>query len=276
MRYSFAPALLAALAACAPKSETTPPDSPQEVVFTAKDFTFSGPDSIVPGFTAIRFVNAGTQDHHLIFGKLDEGKTLQDVMAYMKENPAAVPAHLTWHGAGNAIAPGGSTGSTVDLPAGHYVLICFLPDPADGKPHVMKGMMKELVVAGTPSSAKAPEAHGEIRLKDFTFEAPALTAGTHTFHVVNDGPQVHEVQLLRLNDGATIQDFLAAMAPGAKGPPPGVLMGGPGAYRAGLDSYWTVTFTPGNYAFVCFVPDSADGMPHMMKGMVREFTIPAS
>jgi hypothetical protein len=54
------------------------------------------------------------------------------------------------------------------------------------------------------------------------------------------------------------------------------MIGGPGAYSRGLEGYWTVTLTPGNYVLLCFVPDPADGKPHLMKGMVREFTISAS
>jgi hypothetical protein len=197
-------------------------------------------------------------------------------MAFMKEHPTAEPPYLAWHGAGNAIAAGGTNTSTVDLSSGKYLAICFMPDPATGQPHVVEGMLKQFVVAGAPHSAGAPKADGEIRLKDFSFDAPPMTAGAHIFHVINDGLQTHEVQLVRLNDGVTVQDYLAAMAPGAKAPPPGVLMGGPGAFSKGLDGYWTVDFAPGTYAFLCFVPDTASGMPHMMKGMVREFTISAT
>lgn len=268
--------LLLGLAACAPKAETAAPASPQEATFTATEFAFSGPDSIAPGFTKLTMVNQGAQDHHLIVGRLGDGQTLEAVMAFMKEHPTAEPPGMTWRGGANAVATGGSAGSIVDLVPGHYVAICFLPDPTDGTPHIMKGMVKEFVVAGTPGTAVAPESHGEVRLKDFGFTLPPLSAGTHTFHVVNDGPQTHEIQLVRLNDGATAKEFLAALAPGAKGPPPGVMMGGPGAYSAGGDGYWPVTLTPGNYVAICFVPDPGSGAPHVMMGMVQEFTIPAS
>lgn len=194
----------------------------------------------------------------------------------MKEHPGKEPPYLSWRGAANGVGPGGSDGATVDLPSGSYLAICFLPDPADGKDHASKGMIRELVIAGTPHVAQAPAAETEIRLKDFSFQFGDLTAGTHTFRVVNDGPLTHELQLVRLNEGATARDFLAGVAPDSKGPPPGVMIGGPGAYGRGLEGYWTVTLTPGTYLFVCFVPDPSDGQPHLMKGMVREFTIPAT
>jgi hypothetical protein len=34
----------------------------------------------------------------------------------------------------------------VDLPAGNYALICFIPDPATGKAHFELGMLGELTV----------------------------------------------------------------------------------------------------------------------------------
>lgn len=275
MTARFAPCLLLALAACAPK-EAAPPAEPQVVVFTAADFSFTGPDSIAPGLTAVRFANQGSQDHHLILGQFKDGKTVQDLMAFFQTNPNGEPPFMSWRGAAAAISPGDTTGSISDLPAGHYVLICFIPDPADGKAHVLKGMMRELVVAGTPHTAPLPTADGEIHMKDFGYTGPALTAGAHTFRVINDGPQTHEVQLIRLNDGVTVQQYLAALAPGATAPPPGVVLGGPGALSTGLDTYWNVSFAPGHYIFVCFVPDVTDGAPHIMKGMVHEFSIPAT
>lgn len=271
VRYALLPLLV--LSACAPRTEAPAP--PQQVVFTAADFSFSGPDTIAPGMTTILLANQGGQPHHLIIGRFEPGKTLADLMAFFQADPNAEPPFMTWRGAAAAVVPGDTTGSTNDLPAGQYVAICFIPDPADGTPHLSKGMIREFTVAGTPGSAKAPAAEAEIRLKDFGYLAPTLSAGTHTFHVINDGPQTHEIQVVRLNPGATGEQFLAAMAPGATTPPPGAFLGGPGALSTGLDNYWTVTFTPGSYLFICFVPDT-DGTPHVMKGMVHEFTVPAT
>ena len=276
MTHRFLPTAILVLAACAKKdAPPPPPPAPQDVTFTATNFAFTGPDSIAPGVTAIRLVNNGTQDHHMILGKLAEGKTMGDLMTFLQANPSAAPDFLTWHGSAGGIAPQGTNTSIADLAPGRYVAICFLPDPADGRMHATKGMMKEFVVAGTRGAAAVPTTTLEARTSDFKFVLPALTAGTHTIHYVNDGPAIHEIQLVRLNEGATLETFMAAMAPGATAPPPGVFVGGPGALSPGGDNYWTVTLEPGRYMAVCFVPDST-GTPHAMKGMVQELTIPAS
>ncbi|MEI2719337.1 MAG: hypothetical protein V9E87_04245 [Gemmatimonadales bacterium] len=265
------------LAACSKPAETPPAEptaAPQVVTYTASDFTFAGPDTIAPGMTTIRLVNSGKQEHHLILGELAEGTTLESVMAAMQADPNAEPKGLTWRGGAGGIGPADSSGATSDLAPGRYVAFCFLPDPTDGgKPHIMKGMLKEIVVAGTSNGAAAPTADVEVHLSEFTFSPTTLTAGTHTIKVVNDGKQTHEIALARLDEGATAESFLAAMAPGAKGPPPGKPVGGNGAISAGGSNYLTVTLTKGTYLLLCFVPDPADGKPHVMKGMVQTVVV---
>lgn len=271
-------ALLLLAAACAPKGEPPAPPAaePPVVTFVATDFAFQGPDTIAPGYTTIRMVNQGPQEHHLILAQLAEGKTLDSLMAFFQANPAGEPPFVTWRGAANSVIAGDSTGGTVDLPAGRYALLCFIPDPADRVPHLVKGMARELIVAGEPNGAAAPVAHAELRLRDLAFTHAPFTAGTHVIHVINDGPQLHEAQLVRLAEGKTAQDFLASIAPGYQGEPAGRQLGGAGAFGPGLDGYWTVTLEPGNYLLVCFVP-GPDGTPHLLQGMMEEFSVaPAS
>jgi len=33
------------------------------------------------------------------------------------------------------------------------------------------------------------------------------------------------------------------------------------------------TFTAGDYALLCFVPDAKDGKPHLAHGMVKQFSV---
>jgi hypothetical protein len=135
------------LAACARKdAPPPPPPSPQEVTFTATNFAFTGPDSIGPGVTSIRLVNNGTQNHHMILGRLAEGKTMQDLVTFTQANPAKAPDFVTWHGAAGGIAPQATNTVIADLAPGRDVAFCYLPDPADGQMHATKGMVQELTV----------------------------------------------------------------------------------------------------------------------------------
>jgi hypothetical protein len=48
-----------------------------------------------------------------------------------------------------AVIEGGDSQSVeLDLVAGTYALLCFVPDRAGGPPHAVKGMISEAVVGG--------------------------------------------------------------------------------------------------------------------------------
>lgn len=98
--------------------------------------------------------------------------------------------------------------------------------------------------------------------KDFSFELPSQSpAGLTTFKLVNHGPSLHHVQLIRLDEWKTGDDFLAALKAGGPNPP-----------EAGDTATAAVDIKPGNYVLVCFIP-SADGVPHLMKGMTHALTV---
>ena len=133
--------------------------------------------------------------------------------------------------------------------------------------------------AGAPDTttavASAAPAAVTVVTTDFAFDAPAeLPAGLTTFRLVNRGPQIHHIQLVKLGEGKTMDDFMAALKAG--GPPPKWISmeGGPNPSELGDTSITTVTLQPGNYAMVCFVP-GPDGIPHIAKGMARPLTVTA-
>src|SRR5579862_2093944 len=116
-----------------------------------------------------------------------------------------------------------------------------------------------------------------IVAKDFGFEAPAVApAGLVTIRLVNQGPSLHHVQLMRLADGKTTADLaeafkkpgpLPAWVTAAGGPNAGVPGGGP--------TEMTMTLAPGTYAVVCVIPGS-DKIPHFAKGMIAPLTVTAT
>jgi uncharacterized cupredoxin-like copper-binding protein len=132
--------------------------------------------------------------------------------------------------------------------------------------------------AGATDSAPAAVASAApsavtVIASDYSFDAPAeVPAGLTTFKLVNRGPSIHHVQLVKLNEGKTFDDFTAALKAG--GPPPKwiTMEGGPNPPEIGDTSTTMVALEPGNYAMLCFVP-GADGVPHVAKGMVRPLTV---
>lgn len=127
--------------------------------------------------------------------------------------------------------------------------------------------------ASPAETPKAAPAAVTVTSKDFAFEAPSsIPAGATTVRLVNQGKELHQAQLIRLEDGKTVEDFAKAMK--NPGPPPSWVkfVGGPNGTAPGQETSTAVVLAPGNYAYVCFIP-SPDGVMHAAKGMVRPFQV---
>ena len=114
-----------------------------------------------------------------------------------------------------------------------------------------------------------------ITAADFNYQSPTtIPAGMTTIRLVNDGTELHHVQLVRLDDGHTLDELMQGMS-GHDGPPPPWVhfVGGPNTpVPGGGVSEATLDLQPGNYAMLCFIP-SKDGVPHVAKGMVKPLTV---
>ena len=113
-----------------------------------------------------------------------------------------------------------------------------------------------------------------ITARDYTLDSPdTLPEGAVTLRLVNQGKEFHHIWIARLEGGRTVDDVLAALR--THGPLPAWVKdaGGPNAPRPeGGENSATVTLVPGNYIVACLIP-SPDGIPHLMKGMVRPLTV---
>lgn len=249
----------------------SPGSEGQTVVVTATDYAFDAPATIPAGVTTFRLVNRGKEWHHLVLVKMPEGKTLEDIAKESKGDMP--PSWIQLTGGPNAADPGSETSATQLVEPGHYALLCVIPSP-DGKPHMMKGMARILDVTGpAAAAASAPSADITMKLADYSFVlSKPLTAGTHVIEVENAGPQPHEVVLVKLAPGKSVQDFLAwGMKP--VGPPPASAVGGISPMDKGRAAQMKVDLKPGDYALICFIPDAKDRKPHLAHGMVQQIRV---
>jgi hypothetical protein len=273
--------LIALLAACATKdasksasasdsTHTVAAAKPHQMTVVATDYKFDAPDQVPAGMMTIHLVDNGSELHHVAFVKLNDGKTVADIEQAMKTQ-GPMPSWAVDYGGVNPPHPGGGMATTTEtLEPGNYALLCFVPSP-DGTPHFAKGMVRPLTVtASTDASAPAPAADIDMTLNNYSFTtSKPITAGKHTIRIRNDASQSHELVLARLAPGKKAED-LPAWVEKPVGPPPGEPIGGVPAIEKGATAFITVDFTPGDYAFVCFLPDSKDGKPHFTHGMVKQ------
>jgi hypothetical protein len=253
-----------------------------ELELTAADFTFDagGVTEIPAGPVVVTLSNEGEQDHQAGFTRFKDGKTLEDLIG-MGEDLSQLDDILEFFGGPNGAAPGGSVVDTVELEPGSYNLMCFIPDPADGQPHVAKGQLLPIeVTEPTEAAGPFPEAPETVTLDDYEFEVPDGFTGEGSVAIENVGEQPHELAVYRAADGKTADDIITFLTAdpttgetAPPGPPPMAGSTGIAATDPGTRNVVELDLTPGEYLFICFIPDVETGAPHFLSGMVRAVTV---
>lgn len=262
-----------------------------DVVYKASEYKFEGPTQIQGGWVRVTLENSGKMDHHAMFLRLNDGKTPADLIAAAKTGIPGLLSVSTSVGGPGSISGGQTSTVIMDLAPGMYVVVCVIPD-ADGVPHMAKGMALpvEVTMQGA-GAAKEPVADASIDLVDFKFDnlPAAVTAGHHIWKVTDSGKQLHELVVYKLADGVTMDQVTAILSapapaaaaspmadmgtPAATGGAPFVAVAGAAPMNPGRINWVDVTFEPGNYFAICFIPDGASGKPHFALGMIMPFTV---
>jgi hypothetical protein len=266
-------AMLILLAGVLASSRTHAP-LPTVITVEANDFALTLPAQVPAGVVTFRLVNHGKESHHAQVIRLEGGKTAGDFLRVFTDT-AAAPAWVRYLGGPVGTAPGQDREETSRLTPGHYAVVCRIVS-ADGVMHVMKGMIREFEVVERRGavSDSLPTASDTVTLNDYGFASSRpLTAGHHTIRVDTAGPQPHEVVMLKLALGKTPADFAQWGLAGRHGPAPAAPVGGVEFLDQGAGGVFVVDLAPGEYGYICFVPDAKDGKRHFRHGMVTQFTV---
>ena len=286
-------AFVVTLPACAGRDEAPRQDAsnaaPSIVELSIANNTVQAPDSIDAGWTTFHFANNGDDIHYAHIVRLDSARTPAELVAAYADairRSAARPAWVKRFGGPGGMAPGDTAVVTQHLEPGSYVWICPVEDN-EGNPHFGKGEYKPFVIreAATASKGTAPTATATIQLVDFGFglDAP-LTAGRHTIRVENAGTEPHDVGLLKLAPGRTLEEVRAFLNPerarrpdqADNQPPPfdalGGVAGGIAAMAPGMEGFFEADLTPGDYVLACMVT-APDGRSHIEHGMIQHVRI---
>ena len=288
--------VLAALAgACVTEdersSEKMATSAPNVVSVSATEYIFEAPDSVAAGWITFRMSNQGKEVHYGHVVQLESGRTVAEMVeAYAQaiRTSGPRPKWVRRFGGPGGTAPGGSSSVMQYLEAGSYVWICPVEDSV-GHPHFAKGEFKPFVVHAAPADvanqARAPEADVVVRLLDYSFATdPAFRLGRHVIRVENAGAQPHDLVLMKLAPGKTVEDVRTSMNPErprrsdipADPPQPldslGTLKGGIASIGPGIESFFEADFTPGDYVLICMTT-APDGRSHIEHGMIQQFSV---
>lgn len=196
---------------------------------------------------------------------------------YIVMDPLAQPAKFTRF---DAVAPVTFAPAISEALPGIAVASIFGPRNLS---HIVA--MRAAQSVATPVAA--PAADVVATMFEMDFEMPEnVPAGRQIWQVTNTGAALHELAIQPVPAGATNEQVIAAFGALYAGDPlPDDLFpawiswqygptNGVGATSTGGTVWAQFDLEPGTYVAICFVP-STDGVPHLMAGMTKVFTVTA-
>lgn len=258
--------------------DCTSKESPQPnvVEISARDYAFDSPDTVAAGWTTFLLTNKGEHPHMGQLLRLEQGVGVDSFLVAYNEafrTAGARPEFAPRLGGPTVATPGQTTNATMYLTPGNYVWICLFNLP-DGVPHVTRhGMARAFVVKAsdeTAPSVGAPKADVDMTLVDYAFGMNGtIKAGRRTIRVLNQGSESHEVGVLKLAPGKTLDDVRAWLQnPATPMDELVTVAGGTTSFAPGNEVYFDANFTPGDYVLICLVT-APDGRSHMEHGMIQ-------
>jgi hypothetical protein len=119
-----------------------------DVAVRAKNDRFRAPNRW-PATGSYTFTNTDDTIHFMEMVPVKDGTTDDAITAAFKvQNPTGPPAFFKDgpSGGNDVVSPGYTIKVSYDLPAGTYVLLCFVADEETGMPHALMGMHKVVVL----------------------------------------------------------------------------------------------------------------------------------
>jgi hypothetical protein len=122
----------------------------------------------------------------------------------------------------------------------------------------------------TPSGGDYPTVAFTAKDYEFIGLPVSIPGGLTRLSMTQEGPTDHHAMFMKLNDGVTADDFMAAIQAADFGAILGAAtsLGGPNAGATGTTTNVVVDLTPGQYMVVCLIPDEETGMLHAAMGML--------
>ena len=232
------------------------------------------PETIPAGWVEIALENIGEAPLFGIMARLDEDATMDDFMGAlmgMMSGEVGVLPPATFIGAPAAM-PGTTQSVIYNLAAGSYVLLNVAGEEPQIATFVVEGEAVDIDFE--------PEADLTVALVDFAFGLPVeLPAGEQTWLIENLGEQWHELIVIPVPDGTTLEDAMSLLmateeeAEGEGTMPEFAAVWSP--MSAGERAWVQVDLAPGTYLVSCFIEDvnSDEHAIHAALGMLQIVTV---
>jgi hypothetical protein len=244
--------------------------SSNTLTVTAGEYTYKLSGTPKAGWTQINFQNDGVEYHMMAVSSLKKGVTLAQIKKAVASQDQSAFAPLAGKGqvsgAPTLLGPGAKTSVITKLPAGHYVLLCFIAAP-DGAPHVAHGMIKVFDVSSSKSSLTPPtDGLVAVTVADDAVTLPTSGMPAHGWaKVTNNGSEPRDFSIARYATSTTTFEeasayfnaFFSSGTPPA-GTPPATIEGGVQSIPPGGTAYVQLDMKPGHYAAVSDTDNDQD------------------
>jgi hypothetical protein len=144
-------------AGAAPATDTAlSPPTPGVVLEMTDDLEYIvTPDPVPAGPQIWEFTNTGMHSaHHVVMFRVPDETTSEQIVTEFSAMMAGTPpageplmAQMAWVGYAALQSGGQTTWAEFDLEPATYAVICFIIDPATGRPHMLDGMATVFTVA---------------------------------------------------------------------------------------------------------------------------------
>jgi hypothetical protein len=178
-----------------------------EVMVTVTADGFEFPAEVPSGIVSMTFDNQSEAPIMPVPARLEEDVTQEQLMeTLMTEGEEAALEIVSLHG-GMFMLPGTTTTVTYDFAAGNHALFDFAAEQSEP--------LWFTVAEGTETEADeiALEADVEVLLQDFAFAMPTtIPSGESMWYMENQGGQWHEMVIIHVEDGTTLEEATAMLA----------------------------------------------------------------
>ncbi len=271
--FAAVPVMLLALTACGGNGNEA---TPLAITFTASGKTgkFEAPKTVKGGLVEITFKNEDKKNNATAqLARLDGNHTPQQFFKTVNAQDAKIPNWIHGGGGSSVTQPGKSDTTTVNLPAGNYVVF---NSEAEGQPAYVSLKVTSGDTGDLPSSTADITAKTVSKDK-YAFDISGLKAGDNALKFANDSKdQLHEVQAFKVSDPnaslADVKKFLEQQGPPKKGQKPPIDFKsnvGTAVLDQKTDEVTHLTLQKGKYVFLCFLPDRDGGKPHFLEGLAK-------
>lgn len=261
-------------------------DEMQSFTIEATEDGIIVPETVDAGWAEITFDNATELPFYSIIGRLDDDVTVDEfmgsLMGVMSGESADVPL-ATLLGSPLAL-PEATEVAMYNLEPGNYVVLSVAGEMPDMATFVVEGEVSDMDIE--------VDADLTVPLVDFAFGIPEeLEAGEQVWIIENLGEQWHEMAILSVPDGTTLEDAMMMMAPeemeeDVDAEESAEVEEEGGIDLSGISFLWSpmseegealvmVDLEPGTYLVTCFLPDtsSEEMASHLELGMVQIITV---